>query len=45
MRGYMRAALDVGALGMSSGLEFEPGIQATTDELVDLAHIVGEFDG
>lgn len=45
MRGYVREAMHAGALGMSTGLEFEPGIQATTDELVDLAKIVGEYDG
>lgn len=45
MEDYVREAMDAGALGMSSGLEFEPGLHSTTDELVRLAKIVGRYDG
>lgn len=45
MRGYVREAMEAGALGLSSGLEFEPGVQARTEELIDLARIVGAYDG
>ena len=31
---FVREAMDAGALGMSTGLEFNPGREATTDELV-----------
>ena len=45
MEDYVREAMDAGALGMSSGLEFEPGLHSTTDELVRLARVVGGYDG
>ncbi len=45
MEDLVREALDAGAVGMSTGLEFEPGRLATTDELVRLARVVGERDG
>lgn len=44
MREYVREALDSGAVGFSTGLEFEPGRSATTEEIIDLAKIAGEFD-
>jgi N-acyl-D-amino-acid deacylase len=37
--------MDAGALGMSSGLEFEPGRLATSPELERLAAVVGSRDG
>jgi N-acyl-D-amino-acid deacylase len=45
MQGHVREAMEAGALGMSTGLEFEPGRRATTEEVVQLAQVVGEFDG
>ena len=41
----MREAMEAGALGMSTGLEFNPGREATTAELVRLNAIAGEYDG
>jgi N-acyl-D-amino-acid deacylase len=41
----LREAMEAGALGMSSGLEFEPGRLATTAELIRLATVVGKYDG
>ncbi|MGD8817057.1 MAG: D-aminoacylase [Acidobacteriota bacterium] len=37
MRRILRAELDAGALGLSTGLEYDPGLYATTDELIALA--------
>ena len=37
MRGLVRTALDQGAVGLSSGLEYTPGSFADTDALVELA--------
>lgn len=34
-----------GALGLSSGLEYDPGSFADTSELIRLARTVGEYDG
>ena len=45
MEHLLREAMEAGALGMSTGLEFEPGRQASTEEIVKLARIVGEYDG
>jgi N-acyl-D-amino-acid deacylase len=36
MRALVRQALSEGAVGMSAGLEYEPGRWSTTDELVEL---------
>ena len=48
MRGMellLRESMDAGVLGLSTGLEFEPGRWASTDEIVRLAKVVGEYDG
>jgi len=41
MRALLEEALDAGALGFSTGLEYDPGKRATVDELIDLAGLVG----
>ncbi len=41
MRGLLRAALDAGAFGLSTGLIYPPGVFTDTDELVDLAGELG----
>ena len=45
MEDMVREAMDAGALGMSTGLEFNPGREATTDELVRLNAVAGRYDG
>ena len=45
MEGFLREAMEAGALGMSTGLEFNPGREATTAELVRLNAVAGEYDG
>ena len=37
--------LEAGALGMSTGLEYDPGIYSTTDEIVELARVVASHGG
>ena len=45
MEDYVREAMHAGALGLSTGLEFNPGRMAPTEELVRLNKVVGEYDG
>jgi N-acyl-D-amino-acid deacylase len=45
MEHHLREAMDAGALGMSTGLEFNPGREAPTEELVRLNKVVGEYRG
>jgi len=45
MRAALREGLDAGALGMSSGLAYEPGCHAETAEIVELVQVLGEYDG
>jgi N-acyl-D-amino-acid deacylase len=45
MRALLTAGLREGAVGMSSGLTYTPGMFADTDELVELCRVVAEFGG
>jgi N-acyl-D-amino-acid deacylase len=45
MRELVRQALQEGAVGLSAGLEYEPGRWSTTDELVELAKELPAVDG
>ena len=45
MQEILRGELDAGAYGMSTGLEYVPGRNASKDELVRFTKIVGERDG
>ena len=45
MEGFVHEAMQSGALGMSTGLEFNPGREATTDELMSLSAVAGGYDG
>jgi N-acyl-D-amino-acid deacylase len=45
MRGLVQQALQEGAVGMSAGLEYEPGRWSTTDEVVELAKELPAFGG
>lgn len=40
MKDSLREAIDAGVLGMSSGLVYEPGKYANTDELAELANLL-----
>lgn len=45
MEGYVAEAMDAGALGLSTGLEFNPGRAAPTEEIVRLNRVVGRYGG
>jgi N-acyl-D-amino-acid deacylase len=45
MRALVRQALEEGAVGMSAGLEYEPGRWSETSELVELAKELPAVDG
>jgi len=45
MQALVRAAMTEGALGVGSSLIYEPGMFATTDELIALARAAGEAGG
>ncbi len=45
MEAHVEEAMEAGALGMSSGLEFREGRQATSEELERLVAVVGRHDG
>lgn len=41
---YLRQALDEGAIGISTGLEYAPGMHASAAELLEAGAIAAEFD-
>ncbi len=45
MRKHLEKALEEGALGMSLGLIYPPGIFSSTDELIELAKLVASYGG
>lgn len=45
MKKVARQAMEDGALGMSAALTGCPGCWATTDEIIELAKVVAEYDG
>jgi N-acyl-D-amino-acid deacylase len=45
MRALLTEDLEAGALGLSTGLEYDPGIYATTEEVVELAKVAASHGG
>lgn len=45
MEGLLTACLEQGALGLSTGLQYFPGMYSDTDELLALARVVRRFGG
>jgi N-acyl-D-amino-acid deacylase len=45
MRGMVREAMEAGAIGVSTALIYPPAIYASTDEIVALAKVAGEYGG
>jgi len=45
MKQIVAADMAGGALGLSTGLEYEPGLYADTDEVIELAKIAGKAGG
>jgi N-acyl-D-amino-acid deacylase len=45
MKALVAEYMQAGSLGLSTGLEYMPGMFAQTDELIELARVVARFDG
>jgi N-acyl-D-amino-acid deacylase len=45
MQGHLRAAMEAGALGVSTGLMYPPGSFARTEELIELTKVVADYEG
>jgi len=45
MKALIAQAMEEGAFGMSTGLIYPPGSYATTEEIIELAKVVGEYGG
>jgi len=45
MVALLRTEMEAGALGLSSGLEYDPGSFSATDELVELARVTASYGG
>ena len=45
MKDYLRDAMEHGALGISFGLIYPPSCYADTDELIEMAKVVKEYNG
>ncbi len=45
MKALLREGIEEGAFGVSTGLDYPPGSYATTDELVELAGVLGRDGG
>ena len=45
MKTLLRAEMEAGALGLSTGLEYDPGIYSTPEEVVALARVAAEAGG
>jgi N-acyl-D-amino-acid deacylase len=45
MQKHLSAAMEAGAIGVSTGLMYPPGSFAETEELIELTRIVGEYNG
>lgn len=45
MKALTRQAMEEGAMGLGSSLIYPPGFFASTEELIELAKVVGEYNG
>jgi len=45
MKAVVAASMEEGAFGLSSGLKYVPGAYATTEEVIELARVAGEYGG
>jgi N-acyl-D-amino-acid deacylase len=45
MKALTRAWLDAGAVGLNTGLDYQPAASVSTDEIVELVKVVGERGG
>ena len=45
IKGHIREAMEAGAFGMSTGLDYKPGVFAHTPELIEMAAELKPYDG
>jgi len=45
MKNVIAQSMEMGSLGLSTGLEYSPGSYAKTEELIELSKVVGEKNG
>jgi len=45
MKALVKEGMELGAVGLSTGLMYEPGMFSTTDEVVELAKVVAPYRG
>lgn len=45
MKGYVKEAMEAGAFGMSTGLIYAPQVYAQTEEIIELAKVVAQYNG
>jgi len=45
MKKYVEEGMKAGALGLSTGLEYTPGIYSKTDEIIELAKVASKYGG
>ena len=45
MQDYVKEAMEAGAFGMSTGLIYPPQVYASTEEIIEVAKVVGEHGG
>lgn len=45
MKALMQQEMEAGALGMSSGLEYDPGIYSSTSEVLEIAQVAADMGG
>ncbi len=45
MKSFIAEAMEAGALGMSTGLIYTPQLYAKTEEIIELAKVVGKYGG
>ena len=45
MKQMVRQAMEEGSFGLSTGLFYTPGYYATTEEVIELAHVAAEWEG
>ncbi len=45
MKELVREAMEAGAFGLSTGLDYQPGVFSKTEEIIELVKVVKEFGG